>query len=76
MPRQRPCHPACWSNLHAGRRAKTNRGGVRENNTASRKQKLLHDRDRQRLVFFGGNRVLFGTENDKDTFVADMWEWE
>jgi len=37
---------------------------------------MAYDRDRKRLVLFGGNRVLFGTENDKDTFLADMWEWE
>lgn len=34
---------------------------------------LVYDHDRKRLVLFGGNRVLFGTENDKDTFLDDMW---
>lgn len=37
---------------------------------------LAYDRERKRLVLFGGNRVLFGTENDKDTFLDDMWEWD
>lgn len=37
---------------------------------------LAYDHERKRLVLFGGNRVLFGTENDKDTFLDDMWEWD
>ncbi len=37
---------------------------------------MAYDRGRRRLVLFGGNRVLFGTENDKDTFLDDMWEWD
>lgn len=36
---------------------------------------LGYDRARKRLVLFGGNRVLFGTEADRDTFLDDMWEW-
>jgi len=37
---------------------------------------LAYDGGRHRLVLYGGNRVLFGTENDKDTFQDDMWEWD
>lgn len=36
---------------------------------------LAYDRARKRLVPFGGNRVLFGTDSDRDTFLEDMWEW-
>lgn len=36
---------------------------------------LAYDRDRKRLVLFGGNRVLFGTSADRDTCLGDMWEW-
>ena len=37
---------------------------------------MAYDRHRRRLMLFGGNRVLFGTENLKDTFLDDMWEWD
>lgn len=37
---------------------------------------MAYDRSRHRLVLFGGNRVLFGTENDKETFLDDFWEWD
>lgn len=37
---------------------------------------MAYDRARHALVVYGGNRVLFGTENDKDTFLADHWEWK
>ncbi len=33
------------------------------------------DSGRGRVVLFGGNRVLFGSEDDADTFLADTWEW-
>ena len=35
---------------------------------------LAYDRARERLVLFGGNRVLFGTGSEKDPFLDDMWE--
>lgn len=34
---------------------------------------LAYDSARKQLVLFGGNRVLFGTEADKNTFLHDMW---
>jgi hypothetical protein len=37
---------------------------------------MAYDRARHSLVLYGGNRVLFGAENDKDTFLADQWEWQ
>lgn len=37
---------------------------------------MVYDRDRRCIVLFGGNRVLFGAENDKDTFLNDLWEWD
>jgi hypothetical protein len=37
---------------------------------------MAYDSDRKRLVVFGGNRVLFGDENDSDTFLNDTWEWD
>ena len=36
---------------------------------------VSYDRERKRLVVFGGNRVLFGKPGDGDTFLEDMWEW-
>lgn len=36
---------------------------------------LAYDRARKRLVLFGGNRVLFGSEGERDTFLGDTWEW-
>lgn len=36
---------------------------------------VSYDRERQRLVVLGGNRVLFGKPGDGDTFLQDMWEW-
>ncbi|NIT56029.1 MAG: hypothetical protein GWN00_07260, partial [Aliifodinibius sp.] len=29
-----------------------------------------------RLILFGGNRVLFGTAEDTNTFLNDMWSWD
>lgn len=29
----------------------------------------------KRLILFGGNRVLFGTEDDTDTCLDDTWTW-
>ncbi|GAB5518892.1 MAG: hypothetical protein RhofKO_11430 [Rhodothermales bacterium] len=37
---------------------------------------LAYDYRREGLVLFGGNRVLFGTEEDTDTFLNDMWMWD
>jgi hypothetical protein len=37
---------------------------------------MAYDRRRRRVVLFGGNRVLFGSENDIDTFLDDTWEWD
>lgn len=37
---------------------------------------LAYDRNQRRLILFGGNRVLFGAENDRGTFLNDMWEWD
>jgi hypothetical protein len=37
---------------------------------------LAYDSARKQLVLFGGNRVLFGTEADRDTFLDDMWIWD
>jgi hypothetical protein len=34
------------------------------------------DSKRGRVVLFGGNRVLFGSEHDTGTFLADTWEWD
>jgi len=36
---------------------------------------LAYDRARKRLMLFGGNRVLFGTAEDTNTFLDDMWAW-
>ena len=36
---------------------------------------MAYDRARDRLVLFGGNRVLFGDGGDADTFLSDHWEW-
>jgi hypothetical protein len=36
---------------------------------------LSYDPARKRLLLFGGNRVLFGTGAEGDTFLDDMWEW-
>ncbi len=37
---------------------------------------MAYDNARNRVVLFGGNRVLFGAENDTATFLQDMWEWD
>ncbi len=37
---------------------------------------MAYDSHRRCVVLFGGNHVLFGTENDNDTFLADTWEWD
>ncbi|MEK7726756.1 MAG: hypothetical protein AAB354_00010 [candidate division KSB1 bacterium] len=37
---------------------------------------MAYDRARARIVLFGGNRVLFGTESDTATFLQDLWEWD
>lgn len=37
---------------------------------------LAYDAGGQRLILYGGNRVLFGTEQDGDTFLDDMWAWD
>lgn len=36
---------------------------------------LAYDPARKRLLLVGGNRVLFGTGAEGDTFLDDMWEW-
>jgi hypothetical protein len=35
----------------------------------------VYDERRRRVVVFGGNRVLFGTTGDSNTFLNDHWEW-
>jgi hypothetical protein len=37
---------------------------------------LAYDGASERLVLFGGNRVLFGTEADTASFLDDMWTWD
>lgn len=37
---------------------------------------LAYDSARKRLILFGGNRVLFGTPDDTNTFLDDMWAWD
>lgn len=37
---------------------------------------MAYDVARNRVVLFGGNRVLFGTESDTATFLQDCWEWD
>lgn len=37
---------------------------------------LAYDAARSRLVLFGGNRVLFGSDDEADTFLDDMWTWD
>lgn len=37
---------------------------------------LAYNPATKRLVLFGGNRVLFGTEEDTETFLGDMWTWD
>lgn len=34
-----------------------------------------YDEQRRRTIVFGGNRVLFGTDADSNTFLNDHWEW-
>lgn len=36
---------------------------------------LAYDGVSDRLILFGGNRVLFGTARDAATFLDDMWAW-
>ena len=36
---------------------------------------LAYDSVGKRLILFGGNRVLFGTAEDTNTFLDDMWTW-
>jgi hypothetical protein len=35
----------------------------------------VYDERRRRVIVFGGNRVLFGTTADSNTFLNDHWEW-
>lgn len=35
-----------------------------------------HDLEGQAAYLFGGNRVLFGNDDDTDTFLADLWKWD
>jgi len=35
-----------------------------------------YDGARDRVVLFGGNRVLFGSDSDSNTFLRDHWEWD
>lgn len=37
---------------------------------------MTYDAARRRTLLFGGNRVLFGTEADTATFLADTWTWD
>lgn len=37
---------------------------------------LAYDGVGQRVILFGGNRVLFGTAEDTNTFLDDMWTWD
>lgn len=37
---------------------------------------LAYDAARNRMILFGGNRVLFGTAANTSTFLDDMWAWE
>ena len=34
---------------------------------------MVWDEARAEAVLFGGRRVLFGTESDRDTFLSDTW---
>jgi hypothetical protein len=36
---------------------------------------FAYDAARNEAVLFGGNRVLFGTEADRDTILGDTWVW-
>jgi hypothetical protein len=36
---------------------------------------FAYDAARREGVLFGGNRVLFGTEADRDTILGDTWVW-
>jgi len=36
---------------------------------------LSYDITRKQLVLFGGNKVLFGTGEEKNNFLNDMWIW-
>jgi len=36
---------------------------------------VTYDSRRDRLVIFGGNRVLFGGDGQADTLLDDHWEW-
>jgi hypothetical protein len=35
-----------------------------------------YDADARTAFIFGGNRVLFGTDSSRDTFLADLWGWD
>lgn len=37
---------------------------------------LAYDGAGRQLILLGGNRVLFGTAGDSDTFLDDMWAWD
>jgi len=37
---------------------------------------MAYDGVRQKLVLFGGNRVLFGKDADDSKFLDDTWEWD
>jgi hypothetical protein len=37
---------------------------------------LAYDRVKYQLVLFGGNRVLFGSGENTNTFLDDMWIWD
>lgn len=37
---------------------------------------LIYDKKNQRLILFGGNKVLFGTKTDEDNLLNDTWEFK
>lgn len=37
---------------------------------------MAYDSIRKKVVLFGGNRVLFGTDRKENTFLSDTWEWD
>lgn len=37
---------------------------------------LAYDGAEKQLILFGGNRVLFGTDEDTDPFLDGMWAWD
>lgn len=37
---------------------------------------MSYDPDQNRIIIFGGNKVLFGASKDSSTFLNDTWEWK